>query len=392
MDNKTPKATIDALSPTWADALTDPGAFTREQSQLGHFWTFLGLTSDAPHDGDWFRATLGGRSIFVQRFGEELRGFENKCVHRFFPLRTADKGNGVIRCGFHHWQYNKEGRAVGIPMCQELFGKTPRELDAHLNIVEVATCGMLIFGRFPAPHATETLEDYLGDSFEILQAFCKGAKAPRHFSRLIKANWKLCLHVALDDYHIVAVHGDTFGKFGYLEQRVTRYFDFGMHSAFFNACKDADALTTMLAAVRDGTYQPPTYRTFNIFPNFAAAHSDTLDRWYITLHQYLPLSVDRTIWKIWYFPSPFPLPKKSWFRTLVSNYIALWLPLAVRYYAGKVASEDQQVCERLQTIASQAGGSPIIGLQEKRIAWFERAYDIAMGAVPARKRLKGGRA
>jgi phenylpropionate dioxygenase-like ring-hydroxylating dioxygenase large terminal subunit len=121
--------------PAWARALVDPAAFEYEQAQLAQVWTLLGSTTDVPNDGDWFRTTLGGRSVFVQRFGDTLRGFENLCAHRFYPLRTADTGNGVIRCGFHHWQYNEEGRAIGIPICKEMFGRTPRELFARLNPV-----------------------------------------------------------------------------------------------------------------------------------------------------------------------------------------------------------------------------------------------------------------
>jgi phenylpropionate dioxygenase-like ring-hydroxylating dioxygenase large terminal subunit len=71
-------------------------------------------------DGDWFRASLATRSVFVQRFGPELKGFENRCVHRSYPLRDADRGNGPIVCGFHHWRYDHEGRALGIPLCDEL--------------------------------------------------------------------------------------------------------------------------------------------------------------------------------------------------------------------------------------------------------------------------------
>jgi len=72
-----------------------------------------------------------------------LRGFENVCAHRFYPLRTKDKGNGPIRCGFHHWQNSKDGLAVGIPKCQELYGVSPRELDARLKPVEIAIYGSL---------------------------------------------------------------------------------------------------------------------------------------------------------------------------------------------------------------------------------------------------------
>lgn len=129
--------------PAWARSLIDPASFEHEQTRLGQIWTLLGVATDVANDGDWFRTVLGGRSIFVQRFGEDLRGFENVCAHRFYPLRTKDKGNGLIRCGFHHWQYSKDGLAVGIPKCQELYGVSPRELDARLKPVEIATYGSL---------------------------------------------------------------------------------------------------------------------------------------------------------------------------------------------------------------------------------------------------------
>src|SRR5215510_1623908 len=77
--------------PVWARSLVDPASFEHEQTRLGQMWTLLGVVTDVANDGDWFRTILGGGSIFVQRFGENLRGFENVCAHRFCPLRTKDK-------------------------------------------------------------------------------------------------------------------------------------------------------------------------------------------------------------------------------------------------------------------------------------------------------------
>jgi phenylpropionate dioxygenase-like ring-hydroxylating dioxygenase large terminal subunit len=362
--------------------MTDPAAFAHEQAQLGRVWTVLGLTSDLPNDGDWFRATLGGRSVFVQRFGDTLRGFENRCAHRFYPLRTADKGTGVIRCGFHHWQYDKEGRAVGIPQCLELFGMTPRQLGARLNPVEISTCGLLVFGRFVAPDATETLEQYLGEGFPILQALCNRTRAPYYMSRIVEANWKLVVHVSLDDYHIVAVHPTTFGKTGYLSTQRIRYFRFGWHNAFLNATDDDNALAKMAAACRDGSYRPPSYRILQFFPNFSANHTRAVDRWFVTLHSCVPLAVDRTLWRFWYYPAPFPIEDRGWLRNLRYRLTAPVLPLGVRFYGGRVADEDKAVAERLQSTAHQVDGSPILGLQEERIAWFEEAYAEALAATP----------
>src|SRR5471030_2482405 len=121
----------------WSQTLVDPTAFAREQRGLRHIWTLLGLARDVSSDGDWIRASIGSWSVFVQRFGGSLKGFENVCAHRGYPLRTADKGNGPIVCGYHNWQYDRHGLAAGIPMCQALFGKTPRDLNARLRQIDV---------------------------------------------------------------------------------------------------------------------------------------------------------------------------------------------------------------------------------------------------------------
>jgi phenylpropionate dioxygenase-like ring-hydroxylating dioxygenase large terminal subunit len=79
--------------------LTDPAAFAHEQAQLARVWTLLGLTADVSNDGDWFRATLGGRSVFVQRFGDTLRGFENRCAFsRSFKRRFGITATDLREC------------------------------------------------------------------------------------------------------------------------------------------------------------------------------------------------------------------------------------------------------------------------------------------------------
>src|SRR4029077_10417363 len=120
----------------WGNSLVDDAAVRREQEKLGRVWTLLGPASDLAKENDWIRATLGGRSVFVQRFGGELVGFENVCAHRFFPLRTEDRGNGPIVCGFHHWHYDRHGNVGGIPVCKDMFGVLPREVPAKLRPIE----------------------------------------------------------------------------------------------------------------------------------------------------------------------------------------------------------------------------------------------------------------
>jgi phenylpropionate dioxygenase-like ring-hydroxylating dioxygenase large terminal subunit len=368
---------IGGIPTDWARSMTDPQAFRREQDRLSHLWTFLGLTRDVARDGDWFRASLATRSVFVQRFGDELRGFENRCAHRGYPLRNADKGNGPIVCGFHHWRYDQAGRALGIPLCEELYGVIPRELDAKLNPIEIATCGSLVFGRFPPssalPGATESLQDFLGLGFPILAAMSQMPAAPIYISNPVKANWKLCLHITFDDYHGVAVHPATFGKLGYLRRYNITYARFGLHSCSINQ-PDPQALEKMAAECRDGTFRSANYRIFQIMPSLILAHFRS-DRqfWFCLVQQYVPVAHDRSVIRAWLYPAPFPADRSP----LDERTRALTDPLRrllVAHYFRKIAREDHEVCERIQEIAHQLDAAPIIGALEERIAWFEESY------------------
>lgn len=361
----------------WALPLVDPQAFAREQAKLAQTWTFLGLTDDVARDGDWFRASLATRSVFVQRFGTELKGFENRCAHRFFPLRNADKGNGPIVCGFHHWRYDREGRAVGVPMGPELFGKTPRELDARLTPLEIATCGTLVFGRFTG--GGESLEAFLGDGFPILSAMSRSAAPRRCRSYPVNANWRLCYQITLDDYHTVAVHPTTFGKAGYPHRAAMRYVRFGDHSAFLST-PDTQAMETMAAACRAGTYRSAHYFIFQVFPNLVISHGRSDGQfWQMLIQQYVPVAHDRAVLRAWHYPSPFPADHARHVRW-TRRFTDPLRHLAVRYYVGKVRNEDHAVCENIQSVATQIGARPIFGSLEERVGWFEEAYARATSA------------
>lgn len=353
-----------------AGTFTDPALFAREQAALGSAWTFLGWAADVANDGDWIRATLGGRSVFVQRFGDDLRGFENVCAHRFYPLRTQDRGNGPVRCGFHHWQYNRDGLATGIPKCAEMFGAGPREVDARLAPVEVATCGGCIFGRFANGGAGGSLEQYLGAGHAILQAMTRVRRTPRRLARDIAANWKLGYHISLDDYHLVAVHPETFGKGGYLDADAVRYYRFGFHSAYFYGGGDG-ALEEMSAQCAHGSYVPGAYRIFQFFPNLLVSHVPTPGGFYVIVQQYVPVAVNRTQLRTWAFAAPFPARDGGVGRALIRRLAAPWVSLLLPMRTRKIVGQDNAVCEQLQTVAAQARGRPRLARHETRIAWFD---------------------
>jgi phenylpropionate dioxygenase-like ring-hydroxylating dioxygenase large terminal subunit len=369
-------------TPLWAKGLRSPEGFREEQAEIGKLWNLVGLTTDLAKDGDWFRSSLGGKSIFVQRFEDELRGFENICVHRFYPIRTEVKGNGAIRCGFHHWQYNKDGLALGIPNCQEMFGVIPRELGAKLRPVEIATCGILVFARFPSGDHQQSLRDYLGAGYDILAAMWGLQSAPYVEQTEIKANWKLGHHISLDDYHIVAVHPETFGKNGYLPLDVVKYYRFGRHSAYFYDAEgpaNGPALENMARACRDGTYRPDSYRILQFFPNLVCVHFSAGLTYYVLIQHYVPVAHNRTILRSIYAEAPFPPTDANFLQGLARRIARPFVPFVMPYYMHKIVQEDNDVCEHLQTIADQIDRPQVLGKHEERIVWFEENYAEIVG-------------
>jgi phenylpropionate dioxygenase-like ring-hydroxylating dioxygenase large terminal subunit len=363
------------ISDDWTRPIVDPTAFAEEQRRLASVWTFLGMTSDAGKDGDWFRASIATRSVFVQRFGTELRGFENVCAHRFMPLRNADRGNGPVVCSFHHWTYDRQGRAVGIPHCRELYNVLPQELGARLTPIELATCGRMIFGRFPHPRVSESLEDFLGSGFAVLAGGSQAQSRPHYLNVAIDANWRLGAQISLDDYHAPAVHPRTFGREGYIRRDKISYHRFGLHSAYVNTTKP-EGVEEIAQACRDGTYYPRRYTILQFMPNVLMAFFRTdFDNFHCIVQLYEPVRHDRTNVRAWLYPAPVP-GRRSWARMLSDSVRSS----IIKRYVAMVVREDNLVCEGIQKVAHQIGRPPLLGRLEERIGWFEDSYRKLMAA------------
>lgn len=363
----------------WTRTLVEESAFAEEQTKLAGVWTFLGLTSDLNEEDAWITGRVGGRAVFVQRFGATLRGFENLCVHRGFPLRLGAKGRGAVICGFHLWRYDADGRVAGVPIAQEAFGCSAEDLHAGLAELEVACCGGLVFGRFadqaPAGLLGGDLEAFLGDAFPMLETICQFSDAPavRTYGRTVEANWKLMVNITLDDSHLPGIHG---------RKRFSRrdefdYWRFGAHSAHTEGQQETQA--GMLAACVEGVYQPIRYKLFNLFPNVAVGLLRLGPYWYVLLQHFEPVGPAKTNWRAHYFRTPWragaePWLAPQWPRT--TDRIVAWL---FEREARRVNEEDHVACERQQTNARNIPPpADMLSVHEERIGWFYETWAMVL--------------
>jgi phenylpropionate dioxygenase-like ring-hydroxylating dioxygenase large terminal subunit len=200
-------------------------------------------------------------------------------------------------------------------------------------------------------------------------------------TRSVEANWRLCFHANVEDYHGPIIHARTLGKSGYPRPERTHYFRFGWHSAFF-ANPDPDGLTRMAAECRNGTWRSANYRVFQIFPDLTVSHVRVhWENWFVVVVQYAPVSPSRSVMRAWYYRAPFP-PRvpPPWYDRLTRPLTNLVRKLVMPYLVKMVLDEDNFVCERQQSIAQQLSPAPILGALEERLAWYEEAYAEAMRA------------
>ena len=363
--------------PLWIAASATESAYEHEQDRLSTTWNMVGRLSDVPLDGDWFKTTLGRLSIFVQRSKERIVGFENTCAHRFHPLRQSERGNGPIVCPFHHWRYNAEGEAVGIPKSIELFDSKPRDLCKRLKVLDVDTCGDLIFARLTDGENVESLRAFLGEGYDLIAALSHARTRPQRIVQDVAPHWKFLHHIILDDYHLVAVHPHTFGKSGYLKPDTVQYLRFGRHSAFVHS-SEPTSVSAMSDAALKGHFLPTSYLIVNIFPNFLISLYEAKDifgstHWYASAIRYCAIDRSRTMVESWLYPTIFNTPQRPISVKLRPVIDRIMAPI-VAHFASKIMREDNAICAGLQANAQQIDGEQLLGRFETRIGWFEEAY------------------
>jgi salicylate 5-hydroxylase large subunit len=197
-------------------AYTDPEIYQRELERIfyGRHWSYVGLEAEIPETGNFKRTSIGERSVIIIRNRKgEINVLENRCAHRAMQFCQEKFGKvKTLVCPYHQWNYNYDGKLLGVPFQRGVKGQggMPEDFqleDNGLRRLKVATRGGVVFASFDDD--VEALEDYIGPT--VLPYFDRtfdGRKlVVQGYSRQrIPGNWKLMMENIKDPYHPGLLH------------------------------------------------------------------------------------------------------------------------------------------------------------------------------------------
>lgn len=136
--------------------------------------------------GDFVSATVGGWGVVAVRGKDGLaRVLRNACRHQNMQVVGTSAGNcESLRCRFHGWTYDLEGKFLGAP--PPVAPKDPRSPDLHLAVLASSVASGIVFFSLAddvMPVDLGPLPDYGGT-----------------LTTEIACNWKVCVEHLLADH------------------------------------------------------------------------------------------------------------------------------------------------------------------------------------------------
>ena len=286
---------------------------------------FVCDTRSLKNEGDFVVFDFYGEQYVAQRGKEKISIFENKCLHRNFPLKSKESGNEKLICPYHGWFYNYEGKLIGIPK-KECFEQKIKSKYLKRKIPE--TCGKFLF----ASNKIGDLKKSLGKLYSVVEFITNNIEKSSFNKKIDYAsNWKLCVENSLDEYHIVQVHPTNAGNFGFMKN--FKYYKEKKNLILFSSTEKSHNLSLkyFISKIKNQIIDLDGYKIIYIYPNlFLHIY---LDMFYYT--NFLALKPGKTINRLEVFKIKQKIVSNEKVNKFIDNY---FLPSV---YEDKKIVEDQ---------------------------------------------------
>ncbi len=169
-------------------------------------WLCAGREEDIKESGSyvvWDK--LGPSIVIVRGKDDKVRAFYNSCQHRGARVVKEECGRGnLLRCQYHSWAYDLEGKLVAVPDDERDFGCV-NKTEVGLKPVACETWGGWIFLNLdpkPRPFA----EEYAPIIDELDFIKMGRLRIIMRYSKLLPCSWKAACEAFQEAYHTQSVH------------------------------------------------------------------------------------------------------------------------------------------------------------------------------------------
>ncbi|OOE41455.1 2Fe-2S ferredoxin [Salinivibrio kushneri] len=199
-------------------AYVDEEYFIFERDEVfGNTWVCVGFASDLPKNGYVMPIEFMNLPLLMMRNHKgEVQVFHNVCSHRGMKLvHEAGEVQGMIRCPYHSWTYDLDGKLKGTPhiggiakhkderfQCEN-HGLKPVRSAIWMDMVFVNLSGdAKNFEDHIAP-LEQRWKSFVGDEgFSLLRRVNMGGNLEIE----VNSNWKLAVENYCESYHLPWVH------------------------------------------------------------------------------------------------------------------------------------------------------------------------------------------
>ena len=173
---------------------------------LNENWFLICSKQELEKKNDFKTIEIFNKPLLIYNTGDKIKTFINICPHRGSKIKLKKNGNEILKCDYHGWCFNKNGRFLSAPF-ENLLPKN--KYKTILNMWKTETCGDLIF--IAPPNVKIKLKNYLNKSYEIIKKLAFNSGSLVHEEDYIwKCNWKTAVENSIDEYHATHLHKNTF--------------------------------------------------------------------------------------------------------------------------------------------------------------------------------------
>ena len=180
-------------------------------------WIAIGVGSSFPNIGDAKPIDLLGMPILIVRTkSNEIKVFHNVCSHRGVKLvKEPGKIRNVIRCPYHSWSYDLDGKLIATPHIGGMnIHQTPEFEKSKSNLKEIRSYIWLDLIMININSNEISFEEYISPLSERWEKFWPikdrelifHANDYGYFKLDAKCNWKFAIENYCESYHLPWVH------------------------------------------------------------------------------------------------------------------------------------------------------------------------------------------